>query len=278
MKNLLSFTAVMIITLFAWTSSAYALTATPSPANRLQRPQTREGKVENTLREPGEFDKVLNGSPSRKKEEKREGKSLLLEDDDRMEGESESEVEKDEETESRTREPSQDTKERQEQQCQLFMKRVEAFKQVREKRHESLEKKYTSMVLRLTKLEEKFAEKGYDTAELKAGIDTLSLLVDTLVEDYPKFAEGMSEVKCEEKTELAAFMTSSKMLMNVIRTDILNIKEHYQTVIRPALVALKEQSAEEEKNNEDVMEAPVVPMEKQSSPRVSPVPTSEVEF
>ncbi len=225
MKNLLSITTIMIISLFVVTSSVYAETTTPSPSKKLTRP-VRDAQIQNKMRETQGFESAVSGIPSKRIEKMQEKMEDKMQDERQV---------------SPGRENAGDR-------CEIVTQRVAEFTSRSDKRHQGLVKKYTSMVNRLVKLEAKFAEKEADTAALQEGIDVLEGLVEKLNTDYAAFTGKIDESKkleCGESDgEFKTAMEESRSSMGVVKEDISAIKEHYRTVIRPALIELQQQSGE----------------------------------
>jgi hypothetical protein len=104
---------------------------------------------------------------------------------------------------------------------------------------------YQNMKSRLDKFEVRLAEKGYDTTQFKADLAILDQKIQKFGTDYAAHIAKLKEAhtfSCgRPESEFRTKLAEAKELMVTVREDVLEIKDFYNTTIRPDLVAFKAQ-------------------------------------
>ena len=132
--------------------------------------------------------------------------------------------------------------------------RCEKVKTNAEKKLEAIEKKrdkhqtaYQNLISRLEILIEKLESRGYSVADIKTELSMLKTKVEKFGEDYQKFFDLMAEVKTqacggETDNQVKAKLLEARTQLKTVRQDAKEIREYYDTVIRPDIKALKNQT------------------------------------
>lgn len=145
--------------------------------------------------------------------------------------------------------------------CEFVTQRVEKVSSGLSRNHQGQVKKFAAVAKRLEKIEATFAGKGYDTAALSEAIETLQTMLIKLNTDYQAFIVQLEETKefeCgESQGDFKTAMEESKTSLTLVKEDIMDLQEHYRTVIRPELKKLQEQGKSEENNASGEAEQPI---------------------
>lgn len=135
--------------------------------------------------------------------------------------------------------------EKMEKKCERAEKRI----QTRTKRYENKQSQHRNifgkMVTRTEALAVKLKAKNLDTTTLEAGIAELKLKTKALEEEHIKFIaelKGTETLACGESD--GAFknkLGEARKMSSEVKDQIVEIREHYQTVLRPEIISLREQ-------------------------------------
>ncbi len=105
---------------------------------------------------------------------------------------------------------------------------------------------YNNMVNRIQKFVIKLEKKGYNVSVLKTDLITLNEKVQKFTSDYQAFVLRLNESKAYAcngtQGQFRATLKEARQLMAVVKQDSIDVKNYYQTVIRPDILDIKAQN------------------------------------
>lgn len=104
---------------------------------------------------------------------------------------------------------------------------------------------YTKLKDRIAERIEKWKEMGYNVSKLTEDLKTLEGKITDFTTDYKKFIEilkSTQEVACGTGTEFAEVIKEARVALKIVRQDASDIRNYYNTVIRPDIIELKQQT------------------------------------
>jgi len=108
---------------------------------------------------------------------------------------------------------------------------------------------YTRLSDRLSERITKWKEMGYDVSDLEANKKTLNEKISKYKTDYATFIQKLKDTQqydCgHSEGEFVSALNKAKTELKVVRQDASEIREYYQTEIRPNILELKKQNLEE---------------------------------
>lgn len=111
--------------------------------------------------------------------------------------------------------------------------------------HERHVTAYRNLQARVTKFVERIEAKGYDATKIKADLTELNTKIEKLATDYRAYIavlRGSREVTCGgSEGVFRGKLTEAKRLLGIVHQDVLDIRNYYQTTIRPDIRAIKDQ-------------------------------------
>lgn len=132
-----------------------------------------------------------------------------------------------------------------EQKCAMIQQRMETrtsrFDNNKE-RHMSV---YKNLKDRIGKFIARAEEKGYDTTKPKADLKVLDEKINKFAKDYAAHVAKLKETKTlacgHSEGEFRSTLLDARELLKVAHQDAADIRNYYQTVIRPDIRALRDQ-------------------------------------
>ena len=105
--------------------------------------------------------------------------------------------------------------------------------------------RYQELKTRLTNLISRLEQKGYDVSKLEADLTVLDTKIKKFADDYVTFIEQLKTTKgfaCgQSQGAFADALSKAKDLLRLVRQDAMDIRDYYQTQIKPDLMALRAQ-------------------------------------
>jgi hypothetical protein len=114
-----------------------------------------------------------------------------------------------------------------------------------ENNEEAHSKVYTKLVDRITEKLAKWKEMGYDVDKLTEDLKTLDTKVKKFSTDYKSFISKLKatqDIACDTGTAFADAMKEARDALKLVRQDAADIRNYYNTVIRPDIIELKQQT------------------------------------
>ena len=118
-------------------------------------------------------------------------------------------------------------------------KKIEAFEDYKSTHLEN----YTKLYDRITQMVVQWKEWGYNTGDIEDDLDDLDGKIDEFKDHHDDFITKLKDVKsaCGSDT-FAAKVTAAKTALKTVRSDVVDIRVFYQTVLRKHIVELKSQT------------------------------------
>jgi hypothetical protein len=114
-----------------------------------------------------------------------------------------------------------------------------------ENNEEAHSKVYTKLVDRITERLAKWKDMGYDVDKLTEDLKTLDTKVKKFSTDYKSFIaklKATQDVACDTGTAFTDAMKEARDALKLVRQDAADIRNYYNTVIRPDIIELKQQT------------------------------------
>ncbi len=119
---------------------------------------------------------------------------------------------------------------------------------------------FDNLVSRIERFITKFEREGFDVAELKADLVVLKKKIQALHDTHALFIgelENTQDYACgKSEGEFVKQLGEARRMIPEVRSKLLDVREYYQTVIRPDLLDIRKQITEkyEDKSSEEVEE------------------------
>jgi len=111
--------------------------------------------------------------------------------------------------------------------------------------HERHVTAYRNLKERIVKFIERSAAKGYDVTDLEADVVALEVKIEKLATDYRAYIavlRGSREATCgESEGVFRGKLMEARRLLAVVHQDVVDIRNYYQTTIRPDIREIKDQ-------------------------------------
>lgn len=105
---------------------------------------------------------------------------------------------------------------------------------------------YKKAAERLQNLADKLDARGYDTSQVRADYQTLNQKILKFAQDYANFIAQLEETQqhaCgQSEGAFKQALAEARDALKVVREDSLDIRNFYQTVVRPHVLDLKNQT------------------------------------
>lgn len=105
---------------------------------------------------------------------------------------------------------------------------------------------YNAVKTTLTNIITTLSAKGYDTSKLASDLETWNSMIVKAANDYAAMIAQLQTAEqyapFASQGQFAAAMNQARLLLRTYRQDALNVRHEYQTVIRPDVQALKNQT------------------------------------
>lgn len=171
------------------------------------------------------------------REEKREERKAQIE-------------EKREEHKERVEERKEKREEMKEKRCENATKRIQTRVQRYENKQAQHRNVFGKLVTRVETVRDRLKEKGLDTSELTSSIATLKGKVQELEAEHKSFIEGLEateEYECGSSDGKFREKLGEARKMSVeVRAKLVDVRNYYQTVVRPEIIELREQLEDED--------------------------------
>jgi hypothetical protein len=107
---------------------------------------------------------------------------------------------------------------------------------------------YANMVDRISKFIEKLSGEGYDTAKIKADLETLQEKIAKFSTDKDARLAALNETKSfacgHSDGEFKAKLAEARKALQLVRADAMDIRKYMLTIVRPDIQALNKQRVE----------------------------------
>lgn len=139
-----------------------------------------------------------------------------------------------------------DREERQQDRAQIITQRIELVIARFNNNMERHVAAYNAVKAKVTEMITTLAAKGYDVSKLKTDLQTWDEMIRKAAQDYATFINYLKTAQqyapYESQGQFKDAIEQARRQLHVYRQDVLDIRHYYQTVIRPDVAALAEQS------------------------------------
>jgi hypothetical protein len=139
-----------------------------------------------------------------------------------------------------------------EQRCKNIELRIDTRIKRYENNRQMFENVFGNMIARIQRLIDRLKTKGVDTSKLAADLQTLKVKVDKLLADHKIFMQNIGDAKniaCNENdltgSEVRAKVGEARKVFMTLTQDRLEIRNFYQSNIRPDIMAIRKQLADQ---------------------------------
>lgn len=129
--------------------------------------------------------------------------------------------------------------------CTLVTQRIETTVARYNNNKDKHIQQYKNLAARLSALGEKLRAKGYDTSKLQADSKVLNDKITKLSQDYADFTSKLEATKqyaCgSSQGAFKQALKTAQDQLKVVKADSVDIRNYYQTVIKPDIQAIRAQ-------------------------------------
>jgi hypothetical protein len=129
--------------------------------------------------------------------------------------------------------------------CQAMTQRIETAIARFNNNKDGHTRRYLAVADHLKNLNEKLKAKGYDTSKPEADYKVLNEKILKASQDYQMFItklEATKQYACgQSQGQFKTALQDAKAQLKVYREDVADIRNYYQTVVRPDVKALRDQ-------------------------------------
>jgi hypothetical protein len=132
-----------------------------------------------------------------------------------------------------------------EERCQAMTQRIETAIARFNNNKDGHTTRYLKIAEHLKNINEKLTAKGYDTTKTEADYKILNEKIVKASADYSTFISKLGETKqyaCgQSQGQFRTALQAAKAQLKIYREDVADIRNYYQTVVRPDAQALRDQ-------------------------------------
>jgi Skp family chaperone for outer membrane proteins len=154
--------------------------------------------------------------------------------------------------------------------CDIVTKQIDTHLARYKNNYNRHSRVYGNMKNRLVKLVERLELKGYDVTKLEADLVKLDEKILKLKTDYDAYIKELEETKefvCgESEGQFKTALAEARAKLRLVHTDILDIRNYYQTVIKVDIQTLRKEAAK--------VKTPPPPPPPVAPPPVTPPPVT----